>query len=112
MALALLTHEGGQHSSWEVIMSMWLAESSCYNYPMSDSIANTPPEFEGLSTEERIRRVQELWDFIAQSPEEATILDSHKRILDARLAEFDREGDLGTPWPEVRERLLRQLRRD
>jgi hypothetical protein len=34
--------------------------------------------------------------------------DTHKQILDKRLAEFEREGDLGDSWENVRERILKQ----
>ena len=77
---------------------------------MSDATTKMPAEFDGLSPEERIRRVQELWDFIAQSPEDIPIPESHKRILDARLDEFDQDPE--KPWEEVRDSLLRELRSD
>lgn len=79
---------------------------------MSDAMTKIPPEFEGLSTEERIRRVQQLWDFIAQSPSDVPLPESHKRILDERLAQFEGEGSDTKPWSEVREELLKGLRRD
>lgn len=75
-------------------------------------MTKTPPEFEGLSTEERIRRVQQLWDFIAESPSDVPVPDSHKRVLDERLAEFERGDSKAKPWAEVREELLKGLRRD
>lgn len=79
---------------------------------MSNLSAKIPPEFQGLSMEDRIRRVQELWDFIAQTPDEVPVPERHKRILDTRLSEYEADGNKGTPWSEVRDRLLRELRRD
>ena len=79
---------------------------------MSDARTKVPPEFEGLTAEERIRRVQDLWDFIAKSPAEVPVPETHKRILDARLAEFETDRSAGTPWPEVRDKLLKRLQGD
>lgn len=77
---------------------------------MSDAIANIPPEFKGLSKEERISRVQQLWDFIAESPDEVPVPDSHKVVLNERLSSYEngQAGELS--WGEVRDQLLKELR--
>jgi hypothetical protein len=36
------------------------------------------------------------------------VSESHKQILDKRLAEFELVGDLGDTWENVRERILKQ----
>ena len=67
-------------------------------------------EFKDLPTQERIEYVQELWDFIAESPEQVPVPDSHKAILDVRLAAYEANPEQGRPWSEVREDLLKKLR--
>ena len=78
---------------------------------MSDAITKIPPEFQGLSIEERIARVQQLWDFIAESPDEIPVPNSHKKILDQRLSSYE-QGESGeSGWEEVRDQLLKELRK-
>lgn len=79
---------------------------------MSEARTKIPPEFEGLSAEERIRRVQDLWDFIVKSHEEIPVPEIHKKILNSRLADYEADRSSGIPWSEVREQLLRELRGD
>ena len=71
---------------------------------------NIPQEFKDLPVQSRIELVQDLWDFIAESPEQVPLPDSHKQILDERLAAFEANPDPGKPWPEVREGILKKLR--
>ncbi len=58
----------------------------------------------------RIEYVQDIWDYIAESPGDVPVSESHKQILAERLAEFDVSTDQGRPWSEVRKELLYQLR--
>ena len=69
-----------------------------------------PPEFDAVSKEQRIAFVQELWDRIAQDPENVPIPDHHKRILDERLNAYRADPKFGQPWSEVRDQLLSKLR--
>ena len=82
-----------------------------YNRPMSDAIANIPPEFKGLSKEERISRVQQLWDFIAESPDEIPVTDIHKGVLDKRLSSYEEDQAGESTWGEVRDQILKDLRK-
>lgn len=78
---------------------------------MSNAIANVPPEFQGLSKEERIARVQQLWDFIAESPDDIPVPDSHKKILNKRLSSYEQGNSAESSWDEVRDQLLKDLRK-
>lgn len=68
-----------------------------------------PPGFDGLSAEEKIRYLQDLWDYIAADALKVPVPDWHHRILDERLAEYHAHPHEGEPWPQVRDRLLREL---
>ncbi len=60
----------------------------------------------GLSIEERIQMVQEIWDSIAAVPEAIALSEEQKGELDQRLKAYHRNPDAGSPWMEVRERIL------
>ena len=77
---------------------------------MSNSEFSIPKEFEELPLRDHIEYVQNLWDFIAQSGEELPLPESHKKVLDERLAAYEADPDQGKPWEEVREQILRKLR--
>ena len=76
---------------------------------MSKTKLQIPPEFDAVSKDERIAFVQELWDQIAQDPDNVPLPDHHKRILDQRLADNRANPRAGRPWNEVRDRILAQL---
>ena len=77
---------------------------------MSIEKYNIPQEFKDLPIQGRIEYVQDLWDFIVEGPEDILVPESHKRILDERLAAYDAGPNNGKPWAEVRESLLSKLR--
>jgi putative addiction module component (TIGR02574 family) len=59
-----------------------------------------------LPVAERIRLVGLIWDSIAAVPEAIPISDELKAELDRRLAEFEADPDAGSPWEEVRKRIV------
>ena len=59
-----------------------------------------------LPVEERLELVTSIWESIAENPESLEISDEERRMLDKRLADLDENPDSGSPWPEVRARLL------
>ena len=77
--------------------------------PMSNSKIAVPPEFDTASKNQRIAFVQQLWDRIAQYPENVPVRDSHKRVLDERLKAYRASPQAGRSWSEVREQLLAKL---
>ena len=59
-----------------------------------------------LPVAERIRLVELIWDSIAAVPEAVSISEELKAELDRRLAEFEADPDAGSPWEEVRKRIV------
>ena len=58
-----------------------------------------------LSVPERIQLVEDIWDSIAEVPEEVSISDEFRAELDRRLDAYHRNPDEGSPWGMVRERI-------
>jgi putative addiction module component (TIGR02574 family) len=61
-----------------------------------------------LSVAERVELVEDLWDSIADSPENLPITEAQRTELDRRLRSHEAEPDLGASWADVRERLARK----
>jgi len=59
-----------------------------------------------MPIQERIQLVEDIWDSIAAIPEEIKIPDWHKAELDKRLESYHNNPDAGSPWPEVKQRIL------
>ena len=77
---------------------------------MSNTKLEIPPEFNAAPTEQRIAFVQDLWNQIAQDPDNVSVPESHKRILSERLEEYRRNPQAGKPWSEVRDQILEKIR--
>jgi putative addiction module component (TIGR02574 family) len=76
---------------------------------MNRSLPIPPPGFDELSTEEKVRYVEALWDRIADAPEEVPVPDWHRQLVSERLAAYRRDPNGGRPWREVRDALLGEL---
>ena len=61
-----------------------------------------------LSVAERLHLVQALWDSIAESPEAVSLTAAQRCELDRRLEAYERDPKAGSPWPEVKARILRR----
>ena len=59
-----------------------------------------------LPVAERIRLDEQIWDSIAAVPEAVPVSEELKAELDRRLLEFEANPDGGSPWEEVRERIV------
>ena len=59
-----------------------------------------------LPVTERIRLVEQIWDSIAAVPEAVPVSEELKAELDRRLMEFEANPEGGSPWEEIRERIL------
>jgi putative addiction module component (TIGR02574 family) len=59
-----------------------------------------------LPVAERIRLVELIWDSIAAVPEAVPVSDELKTELNRRLAEFEADPEAGSPWEEVRKRIV------
>jgi putative addiction module component (TIGR02574 family) len=59
-----------------------------------------------LPIAERIRLVELIWESVAAVPEAVPVSDELKAELDRRLADFEANPEAGSPWEEVRERIV------
>ena len=69
----------------------------------SSSIA----EYVKLSIPERIQLVEDIWDSIAEMPEELPLTEAQQVELDRRLNAYHLNPEEGSPWEYVREAILR-----
>ncbi len=67
------------------------------------------PHFDELSSSEKFILLEELWDDLAGQPSEVPVRDWQKCELERRYQEYLQNPSEGSPWPEVRERLLGTL---
>jgi putative addiction module component (TIGR02574 family) len=61
-----------------------------------------------LSAADRLDLIGVVWDTL--SPEDLPVTDAERALLDARLADMERNPDDQNSWPEVRARLERLTR--
>lgn len=59
-----------------------------------------------LPVSERVKLVQSIWDSIAEVPEAVELTEAQRRELDRRLKAYERDPEAGSPWSEVRARIL------
>ncbi len=59
-----------------------------------------------LTVPERVRLVAAIWDSIAEVPETLPLTDAQCSVLDERLARYQADPAAGSPWAEVRERIM------
>ena len=63
-----------------------------------------------LPPKDRLYLIEHIWASLEPDDEDdLEIPEEHARILDERLARYDREGPSGAPWEEVKARLLKKL---
>jgi len=63
-----------------------------------------------LSVAERIQMVEDIWDSIAAVPEAVPLSEDQKKELDRRLEAYHLSPDAGSPWNEVKQRILKRSR--
>jgi putative addiction module component (TIGR02574 family) len=71
--------------------------------------ATLEKEVRKLSVAEKIRLVEDLWDEVAAHGDDLPVPESHKRLLDARLAEHLASPDSAITVKEFRRRLAVRL---
>jgi len=59
-----------------------------------------------LSVAERIQLVEDLWDSIALMPEPPRLTVAQREELDRRLEDMRQNANDGSPWDEVKKRIL------
>jgi len=62
-----------------------------------------------LPAEERWDLAQEIWQSLAAAEPGHNLPDELREILDQRIAEDDSDPEGGSPWPEVKQRILSSL---
>lgn len=55
---------------------------------------------------ERLRLVEEIWDSIAEVPEDVSLTPEQRAELERRLEAYERNPEAGIPWDEVKAKLL------
>ena len=63
-------------------------------------------EIRKLSVPERIELVEQIWDTIEAENGEIELTEGQKRELDRRLAAWRADPHAGSPWEEVKQRLM------
>ncbi|MFO7564775.1 MAG: addiction module protein [Enhygromyxa sp.] len=63
--------------------------------------------YDQLTVAERIELLQELWNQIADSPEEVEVTAAQRAELDRRLEDYHRDPEAGTSWESLRASLRR-----
>lgn len=78
---------------------------------MQSMLMCPPVGFDDLSIEEQIDYVQSLWERIVMKNdrESVPVPAWHRRVLEARLTEFEANPEAGRPWEEVEADLLEGL---
>jgi putative addiction module component (TIGR02574 family) len=61
-----------------------------------------------LPVAERLKLVETIWDSIAEAPEALQLTPAQEAELDRRLEAYHQNPTAGSPWPEVRARILKQ----
>lgn len=59
-----------------------------------------------LDVSERIQLVEDVWDSVATAPEAVLLTEKQKKELDRRLAEYHNNPSVGSPWKDVKKRIL------
>lgn len=58
-----------------------------------------------LTLSEKLQLLEDLWDSIAQAPEQVPVLDWHKEELAKRKAAYLQNPDSGSSWEAAKERI-------
>lgn len=59
-----------------------------------------------LPVEERLELVGDIWDSIAQVPDAVELTETQRAELDRRVEAYRRDPNAGSPWAEVKARIL------
>ena len=66
-------------------------------------------QFRELSSDEKIRLVQALWDEIAEEVSRRPLSEAQRRLLDERLADEEQNPDDVEPWTKAKADILQDL---
>ena len=65
-----------------------------------------PPDIRHLPIPDRMHLVEQIWDSIVEDEKSFELTDAQKKELDRRLAAHRADPNRGTPWDELRKRML------
>jgi putative addiction module component (TIGR02574 family) len=65
------------------------------------------PELLRMSTPDKLRLIEDLWNSIAAEPDQVPVPDELKEELDRRHEEFVRDPNSAVSWEEAKERIRR-----
>ena len=65
--------------------------------------------FRKLSSSEKIRLLQELWDEVAEEAAHTSLSEAHRQLLDERLQQHSETPNDVEPWEKVRDEVLSEL---
>ena len=65
-----------------------------------------PPEIRDLPVGDRVRLVDQIWDSVVQDESDFTLTETQRDELRKRLDAHKADPTNGTPWEEVKARLL------
>ena len=63
-----------------------------------------------LPVVERIRLAQSIWDSVVEVPEAVEVTEEQREELNRRLDAYREDPSAGSPWPEIKERILTSRR--
>ena len=71
-------------------------------------------DYSRLSPSERLELAQDLWDSVDPAADTSALplSDEQRAELDRRLEELEASPNSGSPWPEVKDRVLGKLQDD
>ena len=61
-----------------------------------------------LPISERLKLVEAIWDSIVEAPEVLELTEAQRAELDRRLDDYEKNPDIGSPWSEVKARILKR----
>jgi putative addiction module component (TIGR02574 family) len=76
---------------------------------MSTPIPFPPPEFDDLSTDEKIDYLALLWDRFTTPAATIDVPEWHREVIAERLRDLDSDPNGGDPWDVVQKRLRERL---
>jgi putative addiction module component (TIGR02574 family) len=59
-----------------------------------------------LTPTERVQLAEDIWDSVAEVPEALPLTSAQKTELDRRLAAYRQNPSAGSPWSDVKRRIL------
>ncbi len=66
----------------------------------------TASDIAQMPVQQRIQLVEDIWDSIAEMPEAIEIPQWHKQELEKRLEAYHADPSVGSPWQDVKKRIL------